>query len=93
LTRKGDAIAHAGVPSRNVPACLGCHGGSNRNPTYPRLTGQSADYLKTQLHLFKAGKRGGTPYNHLMREVTRELTDADIAALAAYFSTLPRMED
>lgn len=89
LAARGEAIARDGIRSRNVPACLSCHGGANRNPRYPQIAGQSADYIGMQLRLFRTGKRGGTDYSHLMTSVASELDDTDIAALAAYFSASP----
>jgi cytochrome c553 len=87
LIRKGEVIAQGGIPARNVPACLGCHGGKNRNPIYPTIAGQPADYLKGQLGLLRVGKRGGTSFAHLMEKAAAELSDAEIEALAAYFSS------
>lgn len=89
LIRRGAAIARDGIASRNVPACLGCHGGRDRNPIYPTIAGQPADYLETQLGLFRTRKRGGTSFAHLMEKAASELTDADIEALAAYFASQP----
>jgi cytochrome c553 len=85
---RGRQIAERGIPERRVPACLGCHGGSRRNPIYPIIDGQHAEYLKTQLRLFAAGRRGGTRYAHLMERTAKALEDQDIEDLAAYFSSL-----
>jgi cytochrome c553 len=85
---RGRQIAELGIPERKVPACLSCHGGSRRNPIYPTLDGQHAEYLKGQLRLFAAGRRGGTRYAHLMERTAKTLEDEDIEDLAAYFSSL-----
>jgi cytochrome c553 len=90
LIRNGEVIARDGIPARNLPACLGCHDGRDRNPIYPRIAGQPADYIRNQLSLFRAGRRGGTPFNRLMTKVAGDLSDADIEALAVYFSSQPR---
>jgi cytochrome c553 len=92
LAGKGRVIFENGIRRRNVPACRSCHGAENRNPRYPRIAGQPADYIATQLELFKAGKRGGSDHNHLMVNAARELDDADIAAIAAYLSQLPPVD-
>jgi cytochrome c553 len=92
LIRQGEVIARQGIPSRNVPVCLGCHDGPDRNPIYPSIAGQPADYLKGQLNLFRSRKRGGTSFAHLMQSAAAELGDADIEALAAYFSSRPRLK-
>lgn len=85
---RGREIAERGIPERKVPACLSCHGGAPRNPVYPKLDGQHAGYLKTQLRLFAERKRGGTPYAHLMEKTARSLEADDIEDLAAYFSSV-----
>ena len=63
---EGEALARTGDPARGIPACLSCHDKPEANPAYPRLSGQSAAYLATQLHLFKAKTRGGGPFHPLM---------------------------
>jgi cytochrome c553 len=87
---RGEEIARLGIAARDVPACLGCHGRPDRNPIYPELAGQSAEYIAKQLKLFRSGERGGTRFEHLMRNAAKNLSDEDIAALAAYFAQTPR---
>lgn len=86
LLRHGESIASRGVRERDIPACLGCHGRPDRNPIYPELSRQPAEYIAGQLELFRAEKRGGTRFEHLMRNAARNLSDEDITALAAYFA-------
>jgi cytochrome c553 len=88
---RGRRIASEGLPEQLVPACLTCHGHGEtpHNPYYPKLAGQSADYLRLQLTLFKEEKRGGTPYHRIMRRVATQLSEDDMRAVAAFFSTLP----
>lgn len=86
----GEDIVRNGIPRRDVPACLGCHRSPDRNPVYPGLAGQPAEYLEVQLRLFRAEKRGGTRFEHLMRNAAKNLSDEEIAALAAYFAQMPR---
>ena len=87
LIEAGREIAERGVQRHEVPACLGCHGVERRNPVYPNLDGQHAPYLEAQLHLFRAGERGGTAYNHLMATAAKGLTDEEIRAVAAFFAS------
>ncbi len=78
-------IARLGIADRDVPACDSCHGARGR-PGYPKLDGQDADYLLTQLKLFKqlGTDRGGTN-GHIMAEVVRGLEDEQMEALAEWF--------
>lgn len=85
---RGRRIAEEGIPERGIPACQQCHGpGTARNPMYPRLAGQYADYLELQLELFSKGTRGGTPYAHIMNTVTRRMTAEDRRAVALYYAS------
>ena len=87
---RGRAIATSGIPNRLVPPCLKCHGASpRRNPHYPSLAGQYADYIVLQLTLFKEERRGGTAYYDIMRRVAGGLSEEDIQAVAQYFASLP----
>ena len=87
---RGREIAVLGIPSKRVPACASCHGPSStpRNPIYPNLAGQHAEYLALQLELFKKDIRGGTPYAHIMRSVAARLTPEQIRDVALYYASL-----
>lgn len=68
--------------------CQSCHGPDGAKPimsTYPRLAGQNKDYLKNALHAYKDGKRGGG-MSAVMSPQAASLSDADIDALATFFS-------
>lgn len=88
---RGREIATRGIPPRRVPACAACHGPGTtpRNPVYPGLAGQHADYLVLQLELFKHERRGGSAYAHLMRPVASRLTPEQIRDVALYYASLP----
>jgi cytochrome c553 len=69
-------------------ACVDCHGaGGNApiDPTYPKLGGQYHDYIAHSLELYRDGDRK----NPLMASQAAELTDQQIADLAAYFGSQP----
>jgi cytochrome c553 len=87
---RGKAIASRGIPSQRVPSCVDCHGpdAPRRNPFYPELSGQYADYLVLQLMLFKKEHRGGTAYAHLMRPVAARLTPEQMRDVALYYASL-----
>ncbi len=65
--------------------CAACHNpdGNSTNPTYPKLAGQSADYLNKQLTEFKSGAR----VNAIMVGMVATLTPQDMEDLAAYFAS------
>lgn len=68
--------------------CARCHGadGLGRDGAFPKLAGLSADYIARELKLF----RDGTRPSGFMRTAAANLTDTQIAALAQYYSGLPR---
>ena len=85
----GRRIAEHGVPERLIPACSECHGpGPQRNPHYPLLAGQHAPYIEGQLALFRRKARGGTPYHEIMHKIAGQLTEEQIRAVAAYYSSI-----
>ena len=92
---RGKAIAQRGIPSQRVPSCADCHGpgATRRNPVYPVLAGQYADYLVLQLELFKKEQRGGSAYAHLMRPVAARLTPEQMRDVALYYASLPSSLD
>ena len=66
--------------------CAGCHGanGISNNPMWPNLAGQKQAYLASSLQMYRDGRR----VNAMMSAMAKNLTDADIANLAAYYSSL-----
>jgi cytochrome c553 len=65
--------------------CVACHGtdGIGILPEYPNLAGQHADYIEQALRAYRAGQRK----NPIMGGMAAPLTDADIKALAQYYSS------
>jgi cytochrome c553 len=64
--------------------CALCHGpeGESASAIYPRLAAQHPDYLQKQLKDFRDGRRK----SDTMADMAKDLTDEDIAALAAFFA-------
>jgi cytochrome c553 len=87
---RGRKIAADGDPSRRVASCIECHGpgADRRNPAYPDLAGQYADYLVLQLELFKTERRGGSPYAHLMSAVAPRMTREQMRDVSLYYASL-----
>ena len=67
--------------------CSACHGKKAQGvASYPRLSGQSAEYLADKLQTYRAGERVG-PNSVLMIQNARGLSDNEIASLSVYIST------
>ncbi|WP_323846055.1 c-type cytochrome [Microbulbifer magnicolonia] len=87
----GRDLFRAGNAATGVPACMGCHsptGQGNAPAGYPRLSGQHAQYVETQLKAFRAGTRANDGDTRAMRSVAKQLSDAEIKALANYVAGL-----
>lgn len=69
--------------------CGTCHGtrGNSSQPKFPRLAGQQANYLATQLKAFRAQTRGDPDAIGYMWGMAGQLDDASIEALASYYAS------
>ena len=65
--------------------CSDCHGATGVSvvENFPNLAGQKEMYLAVQLKAFKAGKRK----NPEMNLIAKQLSDADIANVAAFYAS------
>ena len=82
----GEKIYRGGYAAYGIPACMGCHGPSGHGipPSFPRLSGQYADYIEKQLLAFKSGARK----DPIMNPIAFPLSEAQIKQLALYISAL-----
>ena len=94
---KGEQIYRGGIRDKGVPACAACHapdGIGNAAAGFPRLSGQHADYIVTQLKAYRSaadGDQSGRANDgdtKPMRSIGARLSDSEIAALANYISGL-----
>ena len=92
---QGDAAAGKALASEkgaSGQACVDCHGADGNAPidaSYPKLGGQYADYLEHSMQAYRSGARSGSPTTDLMASQAKELSDQQIADLAAYFAGAP----
>ena len=82
-----DALAQTGAKLAAQHRCKSCHGDdyAGVGPA-ARLSGQREDVLLKALHDFKSGSRVGSGVAS-MADVTFDLNDADMRALAYYMAT------
>jgi len=76
-----------GDPERGAelaPRCTGCHGPEGRSnlTRYPSIAGMEPSRFRERMAGLKAGEGG-----HLLKNMTRGLSEQDIADLAAHFAT------
>ncbi|RPE81732.1 c-type cytochrome [Vulcaniibacterium tengchongense] len=98
---EGHTSSSAGLPAGHIAAgeklaktkgkatgqsCIDCHGPEGNAPidaTYPKLAGQYYDYIAHALQAYRSGDRE----HALMSSQAKDLTDQQIADLAAYFGS------
>jgi cytochrome c553 len=83
----GRILATTGMAHVGVPACATCHS-EGALPAYPRLAGQSADYMIRQLRLWKRNVNVETDLAAIMAPIAQRLDDQQIEDVAAYFANL-----
>jgi cytochrome c553 len=90
VAQVGQRLATRGRWSDSLPACEQCHGpdGVGVGDHFPPLSQQSAVYLSNQLHAWQQGSRHNDPLQ-LMQSVSGKLSDADIAAISAWYAAQP----
>jgi cytochrome c553 len=96
LVDQGQTLYRSGDTTRDIPACMACHGPDGRgNPgaMYPQLTSQHANYIQATLKSWHDGTTWGTDaHAKIMPAIAQKLSDKDIAALASYIEGLHTAE-
>lgn len=70
-------------PALLAQGCLGCHGpGGAGSGGIPALAGRDENDLRAAMAAFRANERPAT----IMNRIARGYTDAEVAAIAAYFA-------
>ncbi len=87
---RGRRLVASGDPSRQLPACIACHGErlTGMQPAVPSLVGLSRDYLNAQFGAWRSGTRQAAAPD-CMADISRKLTPDDIAALSAWLASQP----
>ncbi|WP_051181017.1 c-type cytochrome [Thermithiobacillus tepidarius DSM 3134] len=92
LLKAGERLAKHGNWSKDVPACIQCHGADGTGVgQFPGIAGQHASYISNQIQAWKAGTRRNDPVG-LMKSVSGKLSAKEIEAVAAYFASLPAVD-
>lgn len=86
LAPKAADAADARAGRQKITTCQACHGldGLSKNPEAPNLAGQIEGYLVKSLAEYKSGARK----NEAMNIVAKDLSDQDMADIAAYYSSI-----
>jgi cytochrome c553 len=78
--------ADAAAGRQKITTCQACHGldGLSKNPEAPNLAGQIEPYLVKSLAQYRSGDRK----HEAMNIVAKDLSDEDIADVAAYYASI-----
>jgi len=78
--------ADAQAGRQKIVTCQACHGldGLSKNPEAPNLAGQVESYMVKSLRDYRSGERR----HEAMNIVAKDLTDEDIADVAAYYASI-----
>ncbi|MGB9429113.1 MAG: c-type cytochrome [Gammaproteobacteria bacterium] len=76
---------NAAAGQTKAATCAACHGadGNSVSPQFPKLAGQTANYIARELERFKSGERK----NPIMSGMAAGLSAQDMQDLAAWFSS------
>lgn len=88
----GKELATRGRWSKQVPACIACHGpqGVGVGAGFPPLAGQPATYIANQLRDWQAGTRKNDPLD-MMRHISVALDAPDVTAVSEWFAAQPAL--
>jgi len=83
----GEKLYTQGNGETGVPPCIKCHHPQGAgSESLPRLAGQHALYIETQLALFEERRR--TNDNAQMQEIAKKMSTDEMRAVAEYLSSL-----
>lgn len=86
----GKHIYLTGIPERDVPSCIGCHGANGMgmlDAGYPMIAGQHQSYLESYLN-FMGTAEINTDNQQIMYEIAKRLREDEISALSSYIQGL-----
>jgi cytochrome c553 len=98
--KAGEKIYRGGDRTRNIPACMACHGpvgAGNPAAGFPALRAQHTGYTIQQLTEYAAdqrythndkGESNGGPYGAIMHTIAQRLNQEDMRNLASYIQGL-----
>jgi cytochrome c553 len=91
---RGRVLTVSGDASKNVPACMACHGKGLTGvaPAIPGLVGLPRDYLNAQFGAWKNGGRRATAPD-CMAQIAQRLSADDISAVSAWLASQPVPND
>ena len=88
----GESIYRGGIKAKNIAACTACHtpqGSGNLLAGFPRVSGQTVPYLVKTLKDYRSQERtSDEDVGEMMRDIAKNMSDAEIEAVANYMTSL-----
>ncbi len=90
LLRRGQTLVQQGDATRQIPACVQCHGAALTGvaPNIPGLLGLPRDYLNAQLGAWRTGQRRAHAPD-CMGTVARQLSPDEVHAATSWLAAQP----
>lgn len=88
--KRGEQLYRGGDFSKKISPCIACHGPKgqgNGEANFPAISGQHALYTIQQLQAFKTKQRSND-LNSIMRDITAQMSQEDMIAVAYYIQGL-----
>jgi cytochrome c553 len=94
ILERGRTLVQKGDGSRQIPACMGCHGArlTGMEPGIPGLVGLRPNYIAAQLTRWRTGERKAAAPD-CMHRIASRLNEPEIAAVAAWLASQPAPSD
>lgn len=88
--KRGEQLALYGDASRQLPACVQCHGTrlTGVQPHVPGLLGLPRDYLNAQMGAWRVGQRRAHAPD-CMAAIALRLDDSDVSAVSGWLASQP----
>jgi len=86
----GQQLYRGGDIERGIAACIACHGprgNGNEAAKFPKISGQHADYLKSQLEKFSSNDRSND-LNGMMHDISYKMRPSDMEVISKYLGGL-----
>lgn len=94
MLERGQRLVTAGDGTRQIPACVTCHGLglTGMEPGIPGLVGLRPVYITAQLTRWRTGDRRAAAPDCMHRIVSR-MDDRDVTAVSAWLGSLPAPQE
>ncbi|MEJ8852394.1 c-type cytochrome [Variovorax rhizosphaerae] len=88
VLKRGATLAVAGDPTKQLPACIACHGAglTGMEPGIPGLAGLRSSYIVAQLTRWRTGGRQAAQPD-CMKRIADRLTETDVHAVATWLAS------